>query len=255
LADILEVELGDRVVLTAAQAETGDLAQEMFRVSGIFFFNQTEMDKGMAFIRLKKAQQMLNLDGRIHEIALTFNDSNVPRDRKAPFWSRYSQDGNEALGWVDLVPQLEGVLKMSQFSTYLVGLILFSVVALGIINTLFMSLYERMYEFGVMRAVGTNPFSMGRLVVFEAGALALVSIVLGLTLGLIATYITSQTGIDYGGIEFAGVTFRDLLYPVIKVRQFVEFPILVFLFTTLVSLYPAVYAARLRPAEAMRKSL
>jgi ABC-type antimicrobial peptide transport system permease subunit len=118
-----------------------------------------------------------------------------------------------------------------------------------------MSLYERMYEFGVMRAVGTSPYSMGRLVVFEAGSLALVSIALGLTLGLIATYITSKTGIDYGGIEFAGVTFRDLIYPVLKVRQFVEFPILVFLFTTLVSLYPAAYAARLKPAEAMRKSL
>lgn len=255
LAGILEVELGDRIVLTAAQAETGDLAQEMFRISGIYFFNQSEMDKGMVFIRLKKAQQMLNLGSGVHEIALTFSDASIPRDRQASFWSKYSQDGNEALGWVDLVPQLEGVLKMSQFSTYLVGLILFSVVALGIINTLFMSLYERMYEFGVMRAVGTNPFAMGRLVVFEAGALALVSIVLGLTLGLAATYITSQTGINYGGIEFAGVTFRDLLYPVLKVRQFVEFPILVFLFTTLVSLYPAAYAARLRPAEAMRKSL
>jgi len=255
LADILEVELGDRVVLTAAQAETGDLAQEMFRVSGIFFFNQAEMDKGMVFIRLNKAQQMLNLRGRIHEIAIDFNDGDIPRNRKDPFWMRYSQDGNEALGWVDLVPQLEGVLKISQFSTYLVGLILFSVVALGIINTLFMSLYERMYEFGVMRAVGTSPYAMGRLVVFEAASLAVVSIALGLILGLVATYITSKTGIDYGGIEFAGVTFRDLLYPVLKVRQFVEFPVLVFLFTILVSFYPAAYAARLKPAEAMRKSL
>ena len=44
LAELLEVELGDRIVLTAAQAETGDLAQEMFRVSGMFHFNVPAMD-------------------------------------------------------------------------------------------------------------------------------------------------------------------------------------------------------------------
>ncbi len=255
LANILEVELGDRVVLTAAQAGTGDLGQEMFRISGMFFFNMPEIDKGMVFVRLGKAQQMLNLDGEVHEIALKFTNGEIARDRHHAFWDRYSQDDNEALGWTDLVPQLEAVLRISSFSTLMIGIILFSVVALGIINTLFMSLYERMYEFGVMRAVGTNPFSMGRLVVFEAGALALVSIGLGLILGLIVTYWSSQTGIDYGGIEFAGVTFRELLYPELHARQFLLFPLYVFVFTTLVSLYPALYAARLKPAEAMRKSL
>jgi len=239
LADILEVELGDRVVLTAAQ----------------FFFNMPEMDKGMVFVRLNKARQMLNLGNEVHEIALKFADGDIAQDRQNAFWSNYSQDGNEALGWVDLVPQLEAILKISNFSTLIFGVILFSVVALGIVNTLFMSLYERMYEFGVMRAVGTNPFFMGRLVVFEAGALAMVSIVLGTILGFIVTYWTSRTGIDYGGIEFAGVTFRELLYPELRARQFLLFPVCVFLFTTLVSLYPAQYAARLKPAEAMRKSL
>ncbi len=255
LAEILEAGLGDRVVLTAAQAGTGDLAQEMFRISGIFFFNMPEMDKGMVFVRLDKAQQMLNLGHDVHEIALGFNDDQIARDRGHRFWSDYSQGDNEALGWIDLVPQLEAVLEISNFSTLMIGLILFSVVALGIVNTLFMSLYERMYEFGVMRAVGTNPFSMGRLVVFEAGALALVSIVLGLILGLIVTFWSSQIGIDYGGIEFAGVTFRELLYPELQTRQFILFPACVFLFTVLVSLYPALYAARLKPAEAMRRSL
>ena len=59
------------------------------------------------------------------------------------------------------------------------GVVLFGVVVFGIINTLFMSLYERMFEFGVLRAVGTRPLGMARLILFEAGALAIVSIVLG----------------------------------------------------------------------------
>jgi len=255
LAELLEVELGDRVVLTAAEAHTGDLAQELFRISGIYFLNINELDGSIAFVRLEKAQEMLNLVGRAHEIAIKFTDVGFGKDKELPFWDVHSTDGNEALGWIELLPQLEAIFALSKFSAMIVGLILFGVVSLGIVNTLFMSLYERFFEFGVMRAVGTRPFALGRLIMFEAGALAVVSIGLGIVLGFVVTYISTQIGIDYGGIEFAGVTFRELLYPVPKLAQYVYYPICVFLFTVIVALYPAIYAARMNPAMAMRRSL
>ncbi|MBU1320537.1 MAG: ABC transporter permease [candidate division Zixibacteria bacterium] len=255
LAEILEVGLGDRLVMTATEAQTGDLAQEMFRISGIFRFRITDMDKGMVFIDLGKAQDMLGLDHGIHEIAIKFTSSEFGRDKSIPFWSNLSTDENEAFGWADILPQMAAAFELADFSTYLVGLILFGVVALGIINTLFMSLYERMYEFGVMRAVGTRPFAIGRLIVFEAGALAVVSSLIGIILGLAVSIISGQIGIDYTGIEYSGVTFREPLYPVMEVSQYIKFPFWVFVFTTLVSFYPATFAAKLMPAKAMRKSL
>ena len=254
LAELLEVDLGDRVVMTVAQANSGDLSQEMFRISGIYHFNIKEMDRAMAFVRLPKAQEMLGIEGEVHEIVLKFSDGSHGRDRSLPFWKKYSTDGNEAVSWTVILPELDAAFEMSQFATYIVGLILFGVVALGIINTLFMSLHERMFEFGVLRAVGTRPFAMARLILFEAGALAVLSIIIGAVIGYTVTYILMQVGIDYTGIEFSGVTYRELLYPIMTPRQFIEFPILVFLFTLLVGLYPALYAARLSPAKAMRRS-
>ncbi len=252
LAELLEVSLGDRVVLTVAQAHTGELSQELFRVSGIYYFNIREMDRGMAFIRLPKAQQMLALNSNIHEIAVKFTDTKFSQNKDLPFWDKYSQNGNEAAGWTTLVPQLEAALKFSDFGIFIVGIILFGVVSLGIVNTLFMSLHERMFEFGVLRAIGTRPFAMGRLVVFEAGALAIISIILGIIIGYIVTAIFSKVGIDYSGIELAGVTFKELLYPVMEIRQFILFPVIVFILTLVVGLYPAAYAARISPAKAMR---
>ncbi|MDH3890163.1 MAG: ABC transporter permease [candidate division Zixibacteria bacterium] len=253
LAELMEVSLGDRVVLTTSQAHGGDLAQEMFRVTGIFHFNIDAMDRAMVFTRLNVAQRMLNLEGDIHEIALKFVDGSGGADLDS-FWEKYSKNGNEAVGWATLLPQLKMVFEFSDFSILLVGIILFSVVALGIVNTLFMSLYERMFEFGVMRAVGTRPFVMGRLVVFEAGALAAVSCLLGTILGWVVTYAFAQTGIDYTGIEYAGVTFRELLYPVIQLEQYIQYPIAVFIFTIIIGIYPAWYAARMNAARAMRRS-
>jgi ABC-type lipoprotein release transport system permease subunit len=259
LAEILEATLGDRVVVTVTQvgdsARAGDLSQEMFRISGIYHFNIQEMDVGMAFIRLEKAKHMLALDGGVHELAIKFTDTKHGRNNDLFFWNKYSQHGNVALGWTKLFPQFEAVFQLSQFTIFITGLILFGVVALGIINTLFMSLHERMFEFGVLRAVGTRPFSIARLIILEAGALAILSIGLGNILGFFVTYIIAKIGIDYTGIEFAGVTFRELLYPVMNAEQFVVYPFWVFVFTSVVGIYPAMYAAKMSPAQAMRKSL
>ena len=254
LAENLEVGIGDRVVATVAQAETGDLSQEMFRIVGIYRFNIREMDSGMAFINLRKAQQMLALGGDAHEIAIRFTNTGYGRGKSLPFWGKYSQHGNEAVGWTDIVPQLEAAFRMFQFSTYIVGLILFGAVAFGIINTLFMSMHERMFEFGVLRAVGTRPYRMAQLIILEASSLAILSIILGAILGFILTYITTKTGIDYRGIEMGGVTVREILYPVLELKQFLFYPFWVFVLTTITGLYPAIHAARMSPAKAMRKS-
>lgn len=254
LADVLEVALGDRVVLTTAEAHTGDLSQELFRVSGIYHFNITEMDRAMAFIPLAKAQQMLNLDGQVHEVAIKFTETRYGQDVSLPLWAALESGGNEALGWPEILPQLSAAMELTDFSLLIVGIVLFAVVSFGIINTLFMSLYERMFEFGVLRAIGTRPRAVFRLVISEAGALSVVSICLGLGISVIALAIFMKAGIDYTGIDYAGVTFREKIYPVVRTMQFIKYPLCVFFITTAVGLFPALYAARLTPARAMRKS-
>jgi lipoprotein-releasing system permease protein len=254
LADRLEVSLGDRVVITVSQANSGSLAQEMFRVSGIYHFNIKEMDSGLAFVHLAKAQEMLGIGSGIHEIAIRFKSIGFATEKGNAFWQKYSTHGNEAVSWAVLFPQLKSVLNMSWISLVFMAVLLFGIVAFGIINTLFMSLYERMFEFGVIRAVGTRPGGIRRLIVFEAGALAILSIVMGTALGFVITFAMSKIGIDYRGIEFAGTTFYDLLYPTLHIQQFLIYPAAVFLFTVLVGIYPAVVAGRMTISDALRKS-
>jgi ABC-type lipoprotein release transport system permease subunit len=255
LADSLGVALGDRVVITVSQAQSGDLSQDMFRVSGIYRFGVKEMDEGFAFIRLAKAQEMLGIGTGLHEIALKFRDIEFATRKDNPFWQKYSAGGNEAVSWATLLPQLRDSLGLFGVSLAFMAVILFGVVAFGIINTLFMSLYERMFEFGVLRAVGTRPSGVRRLIVFEAGALSLLSIAIGAILGLVVTLIVARTGIDYSGIEFAGTAFYEPLYPALQVRQFILYPLATFAFTILMGLYPARVAGRMRIADSLRKSL
>jgi ABC-type lipoprotein release transport system permease subunit len=255
LAEILEVGLGDRVVLTAAQANTGDLSQEMFRISGIFHLDLKEMDSGMVFIRLAKAQKMLGIGNDVHQVAIKFKDIRTSFNETIPIWETYSRDGNEAVSWTTIFPQLKAVTQMSDISIFMLVVILGAVVTFGIINTLFMSLYERMFEFAVLRAVGTRPGGVRKLIFFEAGALAVISIIIGVILGFLLTLLVTHTGIDYRGVEIAGATFHEMLYPEMTVWHFIIFPVGVFIFTMLVGIYPAWAAGRLRIADALRKSL
>lgn len=254
LAETLEVGLGDKVVVTVVQAESGDYFEDWFRVSGIYYFADTAMNSGMAFVRIHKAQEMLALGNNVHEIAIKFTSPTFGQDTELPFWDSYSQHGNEALSWTEILPELQTMFEMTKFSKYIMGVILFGVVIFGIINTLFMSLYERMFEFGVLRAVGTRPFGMARIVLFEAAALAIVSVILGTLLGFILTSIFASVGINYTGIEMMGVTLQELIYPVLTIEQFIIFPVALFVLTIIAGLYPAWHVAKMSPVDAMRRS-
>jgi ABC-type lipoprotein release transport system permease subunit len=255
LAEVLEIGLGDRVVVTVAQAHTGDLNQELFRVSGIYHFDIKEMDTGMAFIRLPTAQKMLGIPNQVHQVAIKFKDIRTSSLTGIPFWDTYSQQENEAVSWGTILPQLKAVSEMSAISVLVLVVILGGVVTFGIINALFMSLYERMFEFAVLRAVGTRSGGVRKLIILEAGAMAIISIVIGVVLGFIVTMIFTQTGIDYRGIEFAGATIHEIIYPEMTVWQFIIYPIGVIIFTMLVGLYPAWVGGRMHIANALRKSL
>lgn len=255
LAELLEVQIGDRVVATASQAETGELSQELFRVSGIYTFGDRALDGGLAFVRLPVAQDMLGIDGDVHEIAIKFTDIQLSRVDTLTFWNKYSEGGNEAKSWTKLFPQLEAVFEMSEMAKGIVGMILFAIVALGIINTLFMSLHERMFEFGVIKAIGTRPFKIAQLIIFEAAFLSIISIVIGSVISLAVNSYIGHVGLDYRGMEFLGTTVQELIYPVMNIEQYLTYPIWVFILTSIVGIYPAVHAARLKPADAMRRSV
>lgn len=253
MAENLNVDIGDRVVVTVAKAGGGDLAQEMFRVGGVFSFGARVMDENVAFLSLNEAQDILNLKNEIHEIALEFYDLNLPTNESLPFISKYSTHGNEVIGWNKMFKELSAILQFTQFSLGILAVILFGIVAFGIMNTLFMSLYERMFEFGVLRAVGTRSAIVAKLIICEAFLLAFISSIAGILLGIVIIYFFSKVGIDYRGIEYAQVVFKDKIYPHFRLMQFVLYPPCLIIFSTLVGIYPAIYAARLVPAEALRK--
>lgn len=255
LARALHVGVGDRVVVTCSRKGGGDLAQAMMKVTGIFAFHSKGMDRSLAFTGLAHSQQLLGLGAGVHEVAVRFKEGDGSERTLVPLYRSLSQGGNEALPWSALMPQLKMVIDISRLVAYILSLLLTVLVALSIWNTLFMSLYERTYEFGVLRALGTRPAALSALVLMESACLGFVSVLLGTLAGWGATQLMTWIGLDYRGIEYAGITYQTVIVPQARMIQYTLFPLGVWCFTILISLYPAIHAARISPVRAMQRSL
>ena len=257
LAATLRARLGDKVVLLV-QAADGSMGAQLFRLTGIFRSGAPDLDRGVVYILLKDAQELFSLGDRVTEAVVLLDSSDaVPTASQALHAAlRGSPDGTyEVLTWSEVEPYLEQFIVLDDAFFYIIVAILFIVIAVGILNTILMSVFERVREFGVMMALGTRPRQVVLLVVLEAAVLALVGIVVGGTLGSLSTLYFAETGINLSsfaqGAASLGIT-TTTVYSKLTLANVGLSNLAVFLLVVLVSLYPAVHAARLQPVEAIR---
>lgn len=255
MAELLEVRLGDRIVTTMSEAETGELSQLLFRVSGILNFNDRMMDKEMAFVSLEAGQTMAGIGTGIHEIVIAFNP--VPQGEPGPvhLTEAFAALDLEYLDWQGLMPELSGILRMTDYSSLIIGGVLFILVSLGLINSMFMSIYERHYEFGVMLSVGTRRRALFSLICWEGSLLGIFGALFGVVFGMIVNYWMSQNGISFGEIEMSGISLNEPMKAIIRPLQFTVLPLFVIALSALACIIPAIHGARLVPAIALRRAL
>ncbi len=253
LAEHLDAVIGGKVVLMV-QASDGSIGAELFHVKGIFRVGAVDVDRYMAVISIQDAQQLTVLDGAVTEAVLILNgpDDVEPVSRRLD--AELDAVGYHAMPWYDLMPQSKEVINLSSIFLYVILVIVLVMVALGILNTMLMSIMERTREFGIMMAFGTRPGQVVMLVMLESIILGLLGTVIGVTVGVVANYAVSINGLDLsnwsGAMELVS-SLHPVVYPHTDIGNVALSATAAFFTTVLVSIYPALKAARLRPVEAM----
>jgi putative ABC transport system permease protein len=143
-------------------------------------------------------------------------------------------------------------MQLDKDSMWVMLLIIIFMVAVAVLNTVLMSVLERTREYGVLRAMGTAPGQVFRLVIIEVLIMAAVGVIIGCGFAYIINSALSVQGIpmpeslSYGGVDFTR------MYTEINARSFYLPAISVMFSAFIVSLFPALKAARIAPAKAMR---
>ena len=145
------------------------------------------------------------------------------------------------------------MLAMMDKSKFIILSILVLVIAFAIINTMFMSLYERTFEFAVLRAMGTHSRHILVLVMFESILLGALGCLIGMGLALFFAAPLWFYGLNYQGMELGETTITKPIYYVFSLEQYTVFPLIIIFFVAIVSLYPAIHAVRLSILQAITR--
>jgi putative ABC transport system permease protein len=253
LAEQLGITVGSELVLVG-QAADGSTANDRFTVVGLADAGTAELNASAVFLHLKDAQDFFGLGEGVHELVLRLpTDEEDVSGPLATARAALDLKTLEAMSWNELLPELKGTMQQKRQSQGAVDFVLFFIVALGVLNAMTMSTFERTREFGVMLALGTRPSRIVRLVVTEAllqGVIGLAAGVAGVSLVLaaIGTLHLSSMG-DVAGVRVPSEIHLRLATQAVRSAAF----------TVLISmlgagLIPAVRASRLQAADAVREA-
>jgi ABC-type lipoprotein release transport system permease subunit len=252
LARRLEVGLGDKVVVSAQDA-SGDVTGEAFRVGGLFRTTSSVLDESTVFVRLEEGRHMLELSDEVSEFVVVARDeAGVPRLGAA--LASELGPGFEVRTWEELEPMLVYLIDMFQNMGWIVYAAVFVAMTFGIANVLLMSVHERIREIGVLMSVGMDGRRLVAMVVAEGIVVSAVGVAVGLLLTGAALFLL-RGGIDLSvwaeGLNSVGIGNR--LVPILRPADLTPPLLVAFVTAVVASLWPAVRAARIRPAEAVRR--
>lgn len=253
LAEKLEIEPGGRLVLTLADETTGELNSLLLTVTGVVFAGNPMLDRRAAILDRGTLAEAMGLPGRMHEIVLRLNVDTELAPAMAAALDPLRAPGLDVAHWLELAPGLASMRELQDFWYWITLLIIFGIIALGIVNTLAMSLAERRWEFGVLRAIGTSPGRLATMIFAEAASLGVLGALLGLGLGGLAHALTARYGLWMGGFEVAGVDFESRIYSEMEPPMALLVALVFIGLSTLTGLSTAVRAARVKPAESLRQ--
>ena len=252
LARSLAAEVGTELVVFVQGAD-GSLGNELFYVTGILENVADNIDRGAAIILKDDFDILFSTNNFIHEIALNSKGKFEAEEIQKLMSAKVTGVAIET--WKELMPTIAVMTeKMSVFMLTIFSLIFTIAASLGVMNTLIMSTYDRMKEFGIIRAIGATPWRIIRQVSLEAILLTIIASIIGTVVGLSIALYLQEYGIDISGggnLAIGGIVFDPIWKASISIKT-VFLPVVLMMLTSVIaSIYPASIAARIKPVEAI----
>jgi lipoprotein-releasing system permease protein len=259
LANSLNVVPGDRVTMITPQASVSPVGLlprlRRFNVVGLFEIGVYEYDRSSAIIHTEDASRLFRLEGGVTGLRLKLQDMDAAPQVRNQIKRQVGFDY-----WVsDWTLRHSNYFKAVQTEKTVMFIILSLIVAVAafnIVSTLMMMVADKQADIAILRTIGMSPTSIMWVFMVQGTVIGVVGTLLGLGSGvLIASYID----VIIPALEqFFHTQFLPTgVYPItelpsdLKQSDVIKISVLSFLVSVLATLYPALRAAKTKPAEAL----
>jgi len=251
LSIILEASVGDSLVMFS-QAADGSSADRMYVIRGIISSGNADIDRNTCYITLSDAQILFALQGKVHEIAILTGSLGAVDELTGEISAGLSGRNLETDSWKTFAEEFYNGMKADEVSLKVMIFIIVLVAAMGVLNTILMMVLERRREFGVMKALGTRPGFIIRMIVLEANIMGIISVIAGGILSTAGLLLLSKHGLVIDPpLDYGGTVFREMIASITLECYWIP-AICVIITASTVSFIPALKAAHTKAAKTLR---
>jgi lipoprotein-releasing system permease protein len=260
LAEELGAKVGDRVVLLVALGDVTPLGviprMRAFEVAGILSLGMYEYDRRIALIDMRDAATLLRMGDDVTGIRLNLTDMYA-----AP---RVSRSAAVAIGggvgiqdWTNEHVNFFRSIAITKRILFVILSLMVAVAAFNIVSTMVMVVKDKRRDIAILRTFGSSPRSILSVFVVQGSLIGLLGIGVGVLLGVLIAVNLQELVHGLEGIlgfKFldARVYFMSDLPAHVRAADVLQICGFAFVLACLSTVYPAVRAARLLPAESLR---
>jgi lipoprotein-releasing system permease protein len=254
LALRLGLRLGDKISLISPVT----LVSTDFHIKGLFNSGMYLYDSSLIMTNLKAAQDFFKVPGLVSGIGVKVDDVyRVDAIKQYLYNKLYGIGQYEVRTWVDANKNFLYALKLEKIVMFIVVTMTTVVAAFGIIGTLIMSVMSRVRDIGILRSVGAKTKNILAIFIFQGLEIGITGIILGL-IGGVSLALSLNKVVDFiSRIIGRSLIPKDIYYfdripTYINSADITLIVVCALAITLLASIYPAYYAARINPSEAVR---
>jgi len=255
LQQSLKLNVGDCVQVTSPSigyAFSGSSMRppfaKQFKVIGVFQAGFEQYDSKFVYTDLRQAQAFYQDGDSVTGVEMKVADVDEAREIALRVAERLDDQVYHVMDWMELNHGLFTALRIQQILMSLVLGVIILVAAFTVIATLIMVVLDKKKEIAAVKAMGASDAQLLRVFLYQGLIIGLLGTGLGLSMG----FVVCRWILAHGFALDPKVYFIDRLPVQIRLREFALTGAFAIAACLLATIWPALHAARLRPAEAFR---
>jgi lipoprotein-releasing system permease protein len=251
----LEVKIGDCLQVTSptigfsySHGSMRAPVAKQFRITAVFDAGFDQYDSKLVYTDLYEAQTFYDTGDSVTGVEMKVSNIENARDVAREIDRRLANGVYHTLDWEELNHGLFTALRIQQLLMSLVLALIIVVAAFTVIATLIMVVLDKKKEIAVLKAMGASNSALLRAFLYQGGIIGVFGTAFGLTLGVVVCKLLLVYALPLD----PKVYFISRLPVQVRPGEFVLVGVFAILVCLLATVWPALHASRLRPAEAFR---